>query len=281
MRSVSPSHNPVLHDGRMSEPTSQSQDAQPEAVQISTEQTLGEQSGGEQSGGEQAGGEQAGDEQAVGEQAVSQNSRVLRAPFEQRVLRDHLGRFCSGVTVLTGMSRASGSPSGTPNGQGEDGPAEDGPVEQPVGLACQSFTALSLDPPMVLVCPSRTSRSWAAIAERDTFCVNVLSAEQTEVCTTFGSRRDDKFHTIDWCPGPVTGAPVIRGSVAVLECRIAQIIEGGDHWVVLAEVLTLDSTPGEPLLFDRGVYRRLEARDTPPSLPLETLITARNSDWWF
>src|SRR5699024_5654741 len=111
----------------------------------------------------------------------------------------------------------------------------------PVGFACQSFSALSLEPPLVLFCPMSTSCSWKGIERAGKFCVNILSEEQESVSSTFGRRGEDKFATIDWTPSPM-GSPVITGVMAWLDCTIDQILDGGDHWIVLGRVSDLGPT---------------------------------------
>lgn len=100
--------------------------------------------------------------------------------IDPRQFRTVLGQFCTGITIITTV---------------DDG--------EPVGFACQSFAALSLDPPLVLFCPTKGSRSWAAIERTGKFAVNVLAEEQQAVCARFGSREPDKFAGIDWTPSPL------------------------------------------------------------------------------
>src|SRR5580658_9526448 len=107
--------------------------------------------------------------------------------------RDVLGHFATGVTVVT---------------------AVDG---DPVGFTCQAFAALSLDPPMVLLAPAKSSTSWPRIAQAGAFCVNILAADQEAVCRAFAVSGGDKFDGVAWTPG-VTGSPIITGSLAYVEC---------------------------------------------------------------
>lgn len=110
-----------------------------------------------------------------------------------------MGQFCTGVTVITTLT------------------ADD----QPAGFACQSFAALSLDPPLVLFCPQKTSRTWSVIEQRGAFCVNVLSNRQQDVSANFGAPREDKFSGVVWDPSPA-GLPVIRHCLTWAECTIDQ-----------------------------------------------------------
>jgi 3-hydroxy-9,10-secoandrosta-1,3,5(10)-triene-9,17-dione monooxygenase reductase component len=150
-----------------------------------------------------------------------------------RRFRDVLGRFASGVTVVTATT--------------EHG--------EPVGLTCQSFSSVSLDPPLVLFVPAKTSRAWPLIQRSGTFCVNFLGADQAELSNVMASRGTDKFAGIDWQPSRVTGSPVLEGGLGHVDCTIHAVHEAGDHYVVIGRVLDLaTSEADEPLLFFRGGY---------------------------
>lgn len=150
--------------------------------------------------------------------------------------RDVLGRFGSGVVVVAGMA---------------DG--------IPAGLTCQSFIAVSLDPPLVAVSPSIRSRSWRRIQPSGAFAVNVLTAQQRQLCLTFadGGGRD-KFATTGWHRAP-SGSPVIDNALAWVDCRIESVRQAGDHFLVLARVEHLQGRSGEPLMFYRGGFGTFSA----------------------
>jgi flavin reductase (DIM6/NTAB) family NADH-FMN oxidoreductase RutF len=148
-------------------------------------------------------------------------------------LRDVMGRFATGVTVVTAMDGA-----------------------HPVGFTCQSFVSLSLDPPLVALAPAKTSTSWPRIRRAGSFCVNVLADSQAAMCRAFSRSGGDKFAGIDWRPG-VTGAPVLRSSLAWVECRLEAIHDAGDHELVVGRVLGLHTGEGTPLLFYRSQFARL------------------------
>lgn len=155
-----------------------------------------------------------------------------------RRFRDVLGRFASGVTVVTGMAG-----------------------DRPVGLTCQSFSSVSLEPPLVLFVPARTSRAWPLIERSGGFCVNVLAADQVRVSEVMASRGVDKFAGVPWLPSRRTGSPIIPGALAHIDCTLHAVHEAGDHWIVVGRVLDLvtpeeepDRT-AEPLLFYRSGYR--------------------------
>jgi 3-hydroxy-9,10-secoandrosta-1,3,5(10)-triene-9,17-dione monooxygenase reductase component len=150
-----------------------------------------------------------------------------------RQFRDVLGRFASGVTVVTAISGGA-----------------------PVGLTCQSFSSVSLNPPLVLFIPARTSRAWPSIQRAGRFCVNFLAADQAELSNTMASRGVDKFVDVGWSPSDATGSPILDGTLAHLDCTIHSVHEAGDHYVVIGRVLDLASTEGDdPLLFFQGKYR--------------------------
>jgi 3-hydroxy-9,10-secoandrosta-1,3,5(10)-triene-9,17-dione monooxygenase reductase component len=158
------------------------------------------------------------------------------ATFDGAHFRTVLSHFCSGVTIITGR----------------EGP-------EPVGLTCQSFTSLSLDPPLVAFCPGKSSSSWPRIQPSGAFCVNVLAEDQEEVCRVFATKGGDKFRGVGWRAGE-TGSPIIHDSLAWIDCRIDTVHDGGDHLIVVGRVVELGAShSAKPLLFYRGGYGRFEA----------------------
>lgn len=158
-----------------------------------------------------------------------------------------LGHFASGITVVTAP--------------GTDRP---GAVAPPTGFACQSFAALSLDPPLVVFMVARTSTSWPRIARAGVFCVNVLGAGQEGLCRSFavsGTRTADKFAGVRYAPAPVTGSPLLAGVPAWVDCAVHAVHTGGDHLIVVGRVEALGTDEGAagagPLLFHRGAFGTL------------------------
>ncbi len=150
---------------------------------------------------------------------------------DPRTMRDVLGHFASGVTVVTA--------------QGELGP---------IGFTCQSFSSLSLDPPLVAIAPARTSRTWPRLRELGRFCVNVLAEDQTALSARFARSTADKFAGVSWQPSP-QGQPVLDDVVAWIDGELWAEYDGGDHTIVVARVLDLGAHPERrPLLFHRGAY---------------------------
>jgi 3-hydroxy-9,10-secoandrosta-1,3,5(10)-triene-9,17-dione monooxygenase reductase component len=111
-------------------------------------------------------------------------------------------------------------------------------VDGPVGLTVGSFTSVSLDPPLVAFLPGKKSDSWPVIEATGTFCVNILAADQAELCWLFAGDAPDKFAEVGWTKAP-GGDPILEGALAWIDCRIEQVIEAGDHWIVLGRVLDL------------------------------------------
>ncbi|MFF9016222.1 flavin reductase family protein [Streptomyces sp. NPDC014870] len=169
--------------------------------------------------------------------AVGEDERL---PVDPAEFRRVLGHFASGVTVVTALD---------PDG--------------PTGFACQSFASLSLDPPLVAFMVARTSTTWPRLARAGVFCVNVLGADQRELCLGFAKSGTDKFAGVPYDAAPATGSPRLTGAPAWIDCTISTVHTGGDHLIVVGRVEAL-GTPaedggaaaGEPLLFHRGRFGR-------------------------
>ncbi|WP_234046793.1 flavin reductase family protein, partial [Streptomyces adelaidensis] len=175
-----------------------------------------------------------------------------RAPADQAEFRRVLGNFATGVTVIT-----------APAAPGAD-PAQPANPANPAGFACQSFSSLSLDPPLVAFMVGRTSTTWPRIARAGAFCVNVLNADQGELCRGFAVSGADKFAGVAHEPAPVTGSPRLIGVHAWIDCTIHAVHTGGDHLIVVGRVEALGTGgepdgEGAPLLFHRGRFRELKA----------------------
>ncbi|WP_067651934.1 3-hydroxy-9,10-secoandrosta-1,3,5(10)-triene-9,17-dione monooxygenase reductase subunit [Nocardia harenae] len=181
---------------------------------------------------------------------------------DPRKFRNVLGHFGTGVVIVT-----------APDGDGA-----------PAGFACQSFAALSLDPPLVLFCPVRGSRTWAAIEAAGRFCVNVLTEAQQPVCARFGARGvEDRFAGTAW-HWSARGLPVLDEALATIECTVASVADGGDHHIVVGRVETLTATGSDrPLLFYRGRYARIDTAEAAPAgwrADLEHFLTTTTFDSW-
>lgn len=148
--------------------------------------------------------------------------------------RQVLGNFPTGVTVVT----ANGA-------------------DRPIGVAIGSFASISLEPPLVGFFLGTQSGSWAPMEAAGHFCVNVLRADQQELCGVMASRADDKFDGVDTTPAPWSGAPILPGIQAAIDCRLDQVVELGDHNLVVGRVMHLalgDDGDAGPMVFFQGGY---------------------------
>ena len=152
--------------------------------------------------------------------------------LDQARFREVLAHFATGITIVTAL---------------EDG--------EPVGFTCQAFTSLSIEPPRVALAPAKSSTSWPRIAKAGAFCVNILEEHQEALSRTFAVSGGDKFEGVGWTPG-VTGAPVLEGALAVVECKLGDIFDGGDHELVTGHVVATEIGEGGPLLFYRSGFGR-------------------------
>ena len=152
--------------------------------------------------------------------------------FNARQFRTTLGQFASGVVIATGCHEG-----------------------EPAGFAAQSFTSLSLDPPLVALCPARSSKSWPKLRDSGGFCINILAAGQQSVSDVFARSGIDKFAELDWRPG-TTGSPVLTGALAYIDCDLVEEHDAGDHTIAVGRVRDLAVLHAEqgPLVFFRGAY---------------------------
>lgn len=124
----------------------------------------------------------------------------------------------------------------------------------PVGLVVGTFTSLSLEPALVSFMPAKSSSSWPKIQSAGSFCVNVLGANQGDLCKQFSARGGDKFAGVEWRPG-ATGSPILNGAMAWIDCRIEQVFDSGDHQIVVGRVVDLRVESDElPMTFLRGSF---------------------------
>lgn len=166
--------------------------------------------------------------------AGSSRQQVSDPAIEPRHFRETLGHYPTGVAVVTAVTE------------------EDGPI----GMVVGSFTSVSLDPPLVAFMPQRSSGTFELLRKAESFCVNVVAADQEQLCRTLAGPGTDKFAGVRWTPAP-SGAPVIDDVVAWIECTYESIVEAGDHYIVLGRVGAVDVVkPALPLLFFQGGYGR-------------------------
>ncbi len=132
------------------------------------------------------------------------------------------------------------------------------PAGTPIGLTVNSFTSVSLKPPMILFCVDHSAFSRKVIASVETFAVNLLSLEQKDLSSRFAKPSDDRFQNVAFKLGTL-GAPLLDGALVHLECRKAHTYEAGDHDIVVGEVIDLTIQPddAQPLVYFKGQYREL------------------------
>lgn len=160
------------------------------------------------------------------------------AGFDSREFRRVLGHYPTGVVVVTAAC---------PGG--------------PEGMTIGSFASVSLDPPLVSFCPGHDSDSWGRMRHVDSFCVNVLDDDQADVSSIFASKSEDRFAGVS-TRVEATGAPVIEGCLAWIDCRVHAVHTAGDHDIVVGRVVALGTAVGEaaaggPLVFFMGGYGRV------------------------
>ncbi len=164
----------------------------------------------------------------------------FREGSDARTFRDALGCFATGVTVVTAMAGGEGGQGGAP-----------------IGLTANSFTSVSLDPPLLLVCIANSAGSATVLESADRFAVNVLQIGQQPTSNRFAGKGEDRFAATPWEVGEF-GTPVLTGSLASFECARHAVHEGGDHFLLVGRVLKARFEPRrDPLLYFRGRYRRL------------------------
>ncbi|NWA24893.1 flavin reductase [Pseudomonas gingeri] len=157
------------------------------------------------------------------------------AAVDPGALRQAFGTFVTGVTVIT-----------THDAEGN-----------PRGMTANSFTSVSLDPPLLLVCVGKSAASYSAFAGTEHFAVNLLHEGQVDVSGTFASKSPDKFHTVNH-DKVHTGAPILTDSLTWFDCTVDQRIEAGDHLVLIGQVRAFGTSPKLPLCFCRGRYANIQ-----------------------
>ncbi|GAA4531587.1 MULTISPECIES: flavin reductase family protein [Nonomuraea] len=153
-------------------------------------------------------------------------------PVDPETFRGVLGRFATGVVAITALDREG----------------------RPHGLAANSFTSVSLDPPLVAFCVAYSSTSWPRLRAAKVITLNILAEHQRAVCAQMATRGGDKFAGLTWRESP-GGNPVLDGALAWIDCRIDAEHPAGDHVIVVARVLQLDThADGGPLVFYNRSY---------------------------
>ncbi|MGA9768423.1 MAG: flavin reductase family protein [Blastocatellia bacterium] len=148
--------------------------------------------------------------------------------------RSALGRFASGVTVVTTTSKD----------------------DKPSGITVSAFSSVSLEPPLILVCIDKRASVHDLFEKGHHFAVNILAEDQEILSRRFASKEPDRFSGTGYTEGE-TGAPILTGALASIECRVVHAYPGGDHTIIVGEVERLDVNDGKPLAYFRGGYVQL------------------------
>ena len=159
--------------------------------------------------------------------------------IDQEVFKQALRGWASGVTVVTSRSR-----------------------ERVHGMTVSAFSSVSADPPLVLVCTNRSSRTHGIIEEGGMFAVNILAAHQQDVSNVFASSKheDQRLELVGWTEGE-TGVPLIDGALATLECTVASAHREGSHTIYIGRVEAVHASDADPLVYYKGAYRSLQRVD--------------------
>jgi flavin reductase (DIM6/NTAB) family NADH-FMN oxidoreductase RutF len=165
----------------------------------------------------------------------------MSPPVDKDVFRDVIGHFATGVSVITARVE-----------------------ETDYGVTVSAVCSVSLEPPMLLVCLNRSSRTQGAVSRAGSFVMNVLGREQSEIARRFASARDDKFEGIGVFHGTL-GHPFLVEALAHVECGVVEQATGGTHTIFIAEVVHAERFEGEPLLYFRGQFGSLDAGETAGS----------------
>lgn len=166
-----------------------------------------------------------------GDGANATEGSKMDAAFDAMEFRRALGSFLTGVTIVTTI----------------------GPDGEPRGFTANSFTSVSLDPPLVLVCIAKKAHSHPVFSASKGFAVNILSEDQKAASGIFASKAADKFDAVEWRSG-LTGNPMIEASVAAFDCDMQQLIDAGDHSILIGRVRDFFHNGAQPLGFCRGAY---------------------------
>ncbi len=165
---------------------------------------------------------------------MSPSHKQILAP-DAAAIRTVVGHYATGVAIITAI----------------DG-------DEPVGMACNSFTSVSLDPALVLFCAAKSSSTWPRIQAAQKWAANILDEDGEEVCRLFAQKGADRFAHLSYTTGR-TGAPLLDEAIAFVDCETVAEHDAGDHVIVVGRALELGyASEGKPLLFYRGGYGRFD-----------------------
>ena len=154
---------------------------------------------------------------------------------DQRHFRDVMGTFATGVTIITTVES-----------------------EVPYGITANSFTSVSLSPPLVMFCLGKSSTNFEFFMEADCFAVNILTEQQDALSARFAAYEGNRFEGIDWVTWE-TGAPILKNVVSAIDCRLEATHDAGDHIIMVGQVVRAEKqNDTEPLLYFQGGYKKLQ-----------------------
>ena len=154
---------------------------------------------------------------------------------EVRTLRNAMGNFATGITVITAVDE-----------QGE-----------PKGMTVNSFSSVSLEPALISWCVGQESRLFELFRHTNHFAVNILHSGQQSLSQLFAGPEENKFDRISWYPG-INGVPLLNDCASVFQCEVEHRYPGGDHTILVGRVLDFSSIPMAPLIFHCGQYQELK-----------------------
>ncbi len=154
---------------------------------------------------------------------------------EVRALRNAMGNFATGITVVTAINE---------NGE-------------PQGMTANSFSSVSLEPPLISWCVGKDSRLFELFGKTNHFAVHILHSGQQAVSQLFAGPEENKFDQLSWCPG-INGVPLLDDCASVFQCEMEHRYPGGDHTILVGRVLDFTSMPMPPLIFHGGQYQELK-----------------------
>lgn len=156
----------------------------------------------------------------------------MKNEISKRDLRDALGSFATGVTIITAWDESD---------------------DAPVGVTASSFNSVSLDPPLVLWSIGKSARSAAVLTSNERFAIHVLNSKQSELASRFAKSGTDKFGPTDYARD-AEGVPILAGVASRFDCALEAVHEGGDHFIIIGRVMNIEHDGGEPLVFHAGGF---------------------------
>jgi flavin reductase (DIM6/NTAB) family NADH-FMN oxidoreductase RutF len=182
---------------------------------------------------------------------MTRDTTAIAAVIDPLVLRRAFGTFVTGVAIITSRDSAG----------------------NPRGMTANSFTSVSLDPPLVLICVAKSAASFSAFTASNCFAVNVLHESQVELSALFASKSPEKFRAVNHSPKH-TGAPILTDSLTWFDCTVHETIDAGDHAIIIGRIQGFGTTGSAPLAFCKGRYARVAEPQPVGGLAAHDMIIA-------